>query len=145
MRVKREEVLFHKIKIDSKAHRHKRFEASWAYNSSAWDEETTQRYGYFGGINQAWKMTVDRKSVDLEFLMSRWSTKRHSFVTAWGEFRSSLKDVAMLTYLLMFGKAHALGFYPDVENKKRIQALKTSLSKSKYSNKATYLSWGEVL
>lgn len=101
--------------------------------------------GILGAINQAWKMTVDRKSVDLEFLMSRWSTKRHSFVTAWGEFRSSLKDVAMLTYLLMFGKAHALGFYPDVENKKRIQALKTSLSKSKYSNKATYLSWGEEL
>lgn len=63
---------------------------------------------------------------------------------AWEEFSPSLEDVSMLTSLAMFDEAHAASFYLDVEDKKRIEALKTSLSNSKYStNKAAYLSWAK--
>lgn len=44
----------------------------------------------------------------------------------------------------MCGEAHAASLYPDGEDKKRIEALQTSLSKSKYStNKIAYLSWAK--
>lgn len=61
-----------------------------------------------------------------------------------GEFSPSLEDLAILTSLLMCGEAHAASLYPDGEDKKRIEALQTSLSKSKYStNKIAYLSWAK--
>lgn len=48
----------------------------------------------------------------------------------------------MLTSLV--GEAHVASLYPDEEDKKRIDALKTSLSNSKYStNKASYMSWAK--
>lgn len=50
-----------------------------------------------------------------------------------------LEDVAMLT-MPMFGKAHIASLYLDGEDKNRINALNTSLLKSKYlTNKTTYL------
>lgn len=70
------------------------------------------------------------------------SVETYTFVAAWGEFGPPLEDVAMLTSLPMFGEAHAASLYPDYIDKKRIKALQTTLSKTKYSiNKATYLLW----
>lgn len=69
-------------------------------------------------------MTIDRKSTDLEFLISRWRIETHTFVVAWGEFGPSLEDVAMLTSLAMFSEAKAASLYPNGEDKKRIEALK---------------------
>lgn len=82
--------------------------------------------------NQPRKVTIDRKPPDLEFLMSREVLK---VIPLWRHRRTgpSLKDdVAILTSLPMFGESHAASFYPDVEDKKRIEALETTLSKSKY-------------
>lgn len=85
-------------------------------------------------------MIVDRKLVDLEFLMSRSTTENHTFVATWGEFGSSMEIVAMLTPLPMFGEAQAANRYLDGEDKKKVEALKTSLSKLKYStNNAMYM------
>lgn len=60
---------------------------------------------------------------------------------SWEEFDLSLEDVAMLASLSMFGEAHVASLNPDGEDKRMINALNTSLSKSKYSTyNATYLS-----
>lgn len=48
----------------------------------------------------------------------------------------------MLTSLPMFGEAQVASLYLDGEDKKWIEALKNSLSKSKHlTNKAMYLLW----
>lgn len=49
-------------------------------------------------------MVVNRKPADLKFLMSRRSTKTHTFVTAWGELGLMLEDVSMLASLPIFGE-----------------------------------------
>lgn len=88
---------------------------------------------------------VDRKPVDLDFLMSRWGIETHTLVTAWGEFVPTMEDVALLTSLPMFGEAQVTNL-PVLtgENNKRIEALTSFLSKTKYSmNKSTYLSWAK--
>lgn len=62
-------------------------------------------------------------------------------MASWGEFGPSLEDMAMLTSLSLFNKAHAMGVTLDGEDRKRQDFLKRSLSKSRYETyKATYLS-----
>lgn len=56
-------------------------------------------------ITQARKMAVDRKPVDLEFLMSRWSTETHTFSTFWAKFGPTLGDVHILVSLPIFNEA----------------------------------------
>lgn len=91
-------------------------------------------------------MTVERNPADLEFLKSRWTTETHIFITSQEEFGLLLEDMAMLASLALVREAFVTGLYPDGEDKKRIEALKTSMSKSKYStNKATYLLWVKYL
>lgn len=36
--------------------------------------------GIFRAINQARAITMERNPINLEFLMSRWSTETHTFV-----------------------------------------------------------------
>lgn len=91
-------------------------------------------------INQARKMMVDKKPSDHEFLMSRWSTGTHTFVTAWGEFAPTLEDVALLTSLSMSGEAQVSNLDVSMgENKKRIEALASFLSKTEF-NEQFYIS-----
>lgn len=45
-------------------------------------KEKLDYLGIIKAITQVRKMTMDRKPVDLEFLMSRWRTETHTFVTA---------------------------------------------------------------
>lgn len=54
------------------------------------------------------KYNVDRKPVDLEFLMSRWSSEMHVFVTAWGEFSPTLEEVAVIVSLPIFDEAQVV-------------------------------------
>lgn len=84
-------------------------------------------------------MEVERNSVDLAFLVSRWSSNSHTFVTALGEFCPSLEDVAMLIGLPTFGNFHLVDSL-DVEGEKLVEELHAPMTK--YSlNKGTYLSW----
>lgn len=47
-------------------------------------------------IQYALLMDFDRSRLDLAFLVSRWPSHSHTFVTAWGEFCPSLEDVAII-------------------------------------------------
>lgn len=86
-------------------------------------------------------MALERNSVDLEFLILRWSVETHTFVALWREFCPSLEDVAMFISLTLFDEAHGTSLYLDGADKKRIEFMKMSLSKSNYpANNATYLS-----
>lgn len=67
--------------------------------------------------------------VDLEFFMPRCSIETHTSMASLGGFGLSLEDVAMLTSLPLFDEAFVACLYSDREDKKRISALKTSLSK----------------
>lgn len=88
---------------------------------------------------------MERNLTDLEFFMSRWSYKTHTFVESRGESGPSLEDVAMLTTLPLVRQPHATNLSPVREDNKRIKFLTKSLLKSKYStNKvAIYLSWAK--
>lgn len=59
------------------------------------------------------------------------------------EFAPTLENVAILTSLSMFGEVQVADLSVSTEeNKKRIEALTSFLSKIKYStNKSMYLSW----
>lgn len=65
--------------------------------------------GIMKGIVQVKLMAIERNSIDLEFLMSRWTIDTHTFMATWGEFSPSLEDVAMLMSLPFFGMEHAIG------------------------------------
>ncbi|KAJ1435176.1 Aminotransferase-like, plant mobile domain [Sesbania bispinosa] len=59
------------------------------------------------GIADAIKVSpflgVQKRSNDLMMLIQHWSCKTHTFMTSWGEFSSTLEDVAILLKLPMFG------------------------------------------
>lgn len=74
--------------------------------------------GIMKAIVQARAVTVERNLVDLEFLVSWWSTETDTFVASLGEFGPSLEDVAMLTSLPLFGEAHVNNLYPKGETRR---------------------------
>lgn len=46
--------------------------------------------GVKNAISYARLVLLTRQHYDLELLVSRWGTKSHTFVVAWGEFMSTL-------------------------------------------------------
>lgn len=90
------------------------------------------------------KMSIERNSKDLEFLVLRWSIETHTFVASWGEFGPTLEDVVALMSLPLFGDAQVTHFkFMDKDSKVRHDALTQFLQKTKYraSKKSTYLTW----
>lgn len=55
-------------------------------------------------------MSITRSHADLEYLISRWSTKTHTFVTSWGEFTPIPKDVSVIFRLQVSVDDGAMGF-----------------------------------
>lgn len=83
-----------------------------------------QDLGIMSAITRARKVSVERNSEDLEFLVSRWSTEMHTLVATWGEFGPTLEDVVALTSLPMFGDAQVAHFKcTDKDSKARHDAL----------------------
>lgn len=76
----------------------------------------------------------------MEFLILCWSTERHTFITAWGEFGPTLEDVAALTCMPMFDKSHAKNIILDEKAKKKLEFLSKAYSGSKITSKSTYAS-----
>lgn len=77
---------------------------------------------------------------DLEFLVSSWSCKIHTFVAAWGEFTLTLEDVARLTTLLMFGEVNAIRTVLEEEDDV-LRDLTFAKTPSRMSTKSTYVPW----
>lgn len=104
MRVEKEEMPFCAVRFVSKTQQHEKFE-EWAKEILAQPGMPKKFHdlGIMRAITQTRRMSVERNSEDLKFLMSRWSTKMHTFVTAWGEFAPTLEDVVALTLLPVFG------------------------------------------
>lgn len=50
-----------------------------------------------------------RQHSDLEVLISKWSIDTHTFITSWGEFIPTLKDMLQMRHLSLFGEANAMG------------------------------------
>lgn len=86
--------------------------------------------GVLKAIVRARSIAIERNPVDLEFLMSRRSVETHIFVSAWGEFTPSLKDVAMLMSLPFFGEAHSTGVTLKEKDQKKVDYLTKSLPPS---------------
>lgn len=61
--------------------------------------------GTIRASTQTRKMVVNKKATGFEFLMLRWSTETHTFVTAWGEFGPTLNDVAVMASPPILGDA----------------------------------------
>lgn len=52
--------------------------------------EVVQRAGLHKTLVQARSIIVDRNPIELEFIVSRWIIKTHTFVASWGKFGPSL-------------------------------------------------------
>lgn len=121
MMVDKEEMPFCAVWFVSKTQQHQKFDA-WAKLILAQPgmPKKFQNLGIMRAITQARKESVERNSEDLEFLVSRWSTKMHTFVVTWGEFVPTLEDVVALTSLPMFGDAQVAHFkLKDKDSKAR--------------------------
>lgn len=44
-------------------------------------------------------MSVIKSHANLKLLFSRWSVETHAFIVSWGEFTSTLEDVAVMLHL----------------------------------------------
>lgn len=84
--------------------------AGWTTKLMAHDiySEKIISAGIGRALNLSKKLPINRSPMDLEFLISRWSTESHTFVTAWGEFCPTLEDVTVLTSLPVFGESMAI-------------------------------------
>lgn len=60
--------------------------------------------------------------MDLEFLVSRWSSESHTSIAAYGEFGPTIGDVSAIILLSMFGNTHAMGIILD-EEKEELELL----------------------
>lgn len=97
--------------------------------------------GVLRPLQYAVQMDVDRSPLDLAFLISRWSSYSHTFVTTWGEFCPSLEDVFMLMGLPTFGDYHTVDAL-DNKGERLLALLHETMNKAKYaSSKGTYFSW----
>lgn len=65
------------------------------------------------------RFAIENNPTNLEFMMSRWSTKTQTFVTAWGEFSLSLEDVAILMSMPFLSEAHASGVVLKEKSRRR--------------------------
>lgn len=144
MCVKKEEVHFCTIILVSKTNRCHLF-VIWLETilAQAGMRMKLSNLGIMRVVAQVRKMAVDKKLEDLEFLMLRWSTETHFFVTVWRGFDPKMEDMAILTSLPMFDEDRVTNFkITEGEDKERLNALTSFLSKSKCSTKkTTYLSW----
>lgn len=70
-------------------------------------------------FTQVVTLSHNRKQPDIEFLVSRLSTKTYIFVASWGEFRPSIEDIVVLTSLPLFGDNHVIMMVLKGEDKKK--------------------------
>lgn len=87
-------------------------------------------------------MSITRSHADLEYLISRWSTKTHTFVTSWGEFTPIPRDVSVIFRLQVSVDDGAMGFIMFDKERGKVQLPSAAL---KLSNKSTYTSWARYL
>lgn len=71
--------------FECKAHRHHAFDKGLGI-SWLMDEGSFQGPRIIEMIAQARVIAIERRLVDLEFHMSRWSIGTHTFMASWGEF-----------------------------------------------------------
>lgn len=89
-------------------------------------------------ITQARSIIVERNIVDLEFLISRWSTDIHMFVACWSKLNLPLEDVALL-YSVWRGPCHRDD--SDLKTPKESRVSKKVLLDLQVFDQQTYLSW----
>lgn len=80
----------------------------------------------------------NRSHVNLELLVSRWSTETHTLVTSWGEFTPTLENVSVMFPLSMFADEGTTSLVLSTKEEKKVQLLSFAL---RISNKSTYASW----
>lgn len=95
-------------------------------------------------LNLSKNLYINRSPMDLDFLISWWSSESHTFVTAWGEFCPTLEDVVILTGLPLFGEAKTIVMPEssevvlDAEDKVRRILQNEALFDSNTKGKSTY-------
>lgn len=66
-------------------------------------KERLKDVGVLHYIELCWEFQVYKDDAALDVLVSRWDLKTCTFVTAWGEFTPTLKDVQILYKLYLEG------------------------------------------
>lgn len=90
-------------------------------------------------LTQAKTLFIDKKQLEFEVLVSRWSMKNQTFRAAWGEFGPFWR--MWLTSLPVFRDTYVVGVSLKGEDNKKLDFLNKLLSNLGYSaNRASYLS-----
>ncbi|KAL4293477.1 hypothetical protein AHAS_Ahas18G0132000 [Arachis hypogaea] len=71
---------------------------------------------------------VQRNGYDMSLLWQRWCSQTYTFLTSWGEFSPTLKDVVVLLQLPVFGSVDLTLLRPDSDLLKLARHLQMSLS-----------------
>lgn len=88
MRIEKEELSMSDICFESKPQCHQ-LSDKWAGRLMA-DSGIVQRDGLHKALVQARSIAIDRTRIELEFIVSRWSTETHTFMASWDECGPSL-------------------------------------------------------
>lgn len=148
MRVERGEVCWSDVSFEAKSQTSPSF-VEWStalMKDSVWSDAIISA-GIGKALNLSKSLVVNRSPLDLEFLISRWSTESHTFVAAWGEFGPTLEDVVVLMGLPVFGEVQAVSIADDssvsldVDGEIRLTLLNEALVASKHKGKSTYSTW----
>lgn len=72
-------------------------------------------------------LSVTKSYADFKLLISCWSVPTHTFISVWGEFTLTLKDVAVLSRLPLFGDHGAMRIVLTEEEERTLQLLNVAL------------------
>lgn len=65
-------------------------------------------------------MFIIKSHTDLELSVSRWSRKKHTFMTSLGEFTSALEDVSVMFHLSVFADESATSLVLSMVEEKKV-------------------------
>lgn len=127
MRIQRNEAAWVDIRFESKT-QSTRIYRDWAteFNVQNMGDILTEAL-----VRKAVDVSLDifiiRSHADLEFLVSRWSTKMHTFITSWEEFTPTLEDILVMFHLPVLVDEGPMGLVMSKREKEKVRLLSAAL------------------
>ncbi|QHN96452.1 uncharacterized protein DS421_18g618580 [Arachis hypogaea] len=149
-RLKRQEFPWTSFKSEAATHINKVWQ-KWVFTVLFEEGGSFVRRLELAGVAEAIRTSaglgVQRNGYDMSLLWQRWCSQTHTFMTSWGEFSPTLKDVVVLLQLPVFSSVDLTLLRPDSDLLKLARHLQMSLSdagryakelsKSRHAKKST--------
>ncbi|QHO08837.1 uncharacterized protein DS421_14g476170 [Arachis hypogaea] len=130
-RLKRQEFPWTSFKSEAATHVNKVWQ-KWVFTVLFEEGGNFVRRLKLAGVTEAIRTSaglgVQRNGYNMSLLWQRWCSQTHTFLTSWGEFSPTLKDVVVLLQLPVFGSVDLTLLCPDSNLLKLARRLQMSLS-----------------